>query len=160
MQTDAIGSAEQNESSTGNPMAAAASASSLVTDAVGIPLQSSMMSVFGAQADYQEAKDLYDRLAQLIDHIAQGPGGQVYRQDLVRTMDNGRPAFACPGLRVSLGKLHAAEPYCGYCPSCHVAHPGRTNPRCRTCGGRGWTTHAACESCPERTHTNFVSLKS
>jgi ParB-like nuclease domain len=119
------------------------------SDRLGIPLQQERMSVFAGQRQFQEAKDLGLRLARLIDQIAQSPSGEVYRQELVRSLDDGRLSFACPALRVSLARLGGAEPYCCYCPRCQTAHPGQTNPRCKSCAGRGWVTRSAYDACPQ-----------
>jgi hypothetical protein len=116
--------------------------------------------VFKALADFQEAKDLFGRLANLLDRIAQGPGGQLYRLDLIRKFENDKPVLVCPLLRASLGKLQAAEPYCCECPGCHAAHTGRANPRCKTCTGRGWTTRAAYECTPAIYRDAVLRLRS
>ena len=100
------------------------------------------------------------RLGNLVDRIAQSPGGAAYRQDLIGTMQNGQPLFASPGLRAALGQLRAAEPYCCYCPTCQVSHLGRANPLCKKCQGRGWTTRAAYESCPESDREGILHLRS
>ena len=114
-------------------------------DALGILVPQARVPVFAALADFQEAKDLFARLANLVNRIAGGPGGELYRQDLVAKVENGQVTFACPALRLALAKLQAAEPYCAYCPNCPPAHPG---PRCPTCAGRGWTTRRAFDSSP------------
>jgi hypothetical protein len=106
-------------------------------DGAGIPVPESRKSVFDALTDSQEGKDLFERLAQALDRVARSPDGVIYRQDLIQTARNGQVFFACRGLRVSLGKLVAAEPYCCYCPTCHESHAGRVQPTCKTCGGRG-----------------------
>jgi hypothetical protein len=125
-----------------------------------VPLPEERVNVFAAQEKFQEAKGLFQRLAKLIDQIAQSPSGEVYRQDLIRTVENGRPGFACSGLRTSLTRLSAAEPYCCYCPSCQAAHPGRINVRCKACAGRGWITRAAYDSCPQHVRDQALKLKS
>jgi hypothetical protein len=126
-----------------------ATAAAPAIDPLGIPLPEERANVFAALGDFREACELFDRLAVLLDRIAQGPAGDLYRQELVRTFTNGQAGFACPVLRVARSKLLAAEPYCAYCPRCQRAYPGRTHPACPTCGGRGWTTRAAFESCPD-----------
>jgi hypothetical protein len=131
-----------------------------LTDALGIPVPQERTGVFAALADFEEAKDLFGRLARVIDRIAQGPGGQVYRLDLAHSAENGQSVLVCPTLRAALGKLRAAEPYCCYCPVCHAAHPGRASPRCKTCTGRGWTTRAACELSPAIYRDRVLALRS
>jgi hypothetical protein len=129
------------------------------TDTLGIPLPESEVSVFAALADFHEARALFDRLAGLLDRIAQGRAGDVYRQELLRTTAEGKVGYACPVLRVAHGKLVAAEPYCGYCPLCHQVSPGRPRITCKTCGGRGWTTRAAFEACPHRDQQTVLCLR-
>jgi len=127
-------------------------------DPLGLPVPQERCHVFGQLPVFQEARHLFDRLAKLIDKIAQGPSGESYRQGLVRTLDNGQPAFACPALRAALAKLVAAEPYCCYCPNCQAMHPGRANPLCKKCNGRGWTTRTAFESCLESNRQLLLQL--
>ena len=131
----------------------------VATDALGVPLPESRAKVFTAAGDFQEAKDLFDRLAQVLDRIAQGPAGALYRQDMVQTVAQGQVAFACPGLRVARGKLVATEPHCAYCPRCQQAHPGRSHPTCKLCGGRSWTTRAAFESCPTHERQPILEMR-
>jgi len=116
-------------------------------DELGIPLPEPMAPIFAAIADFQEAKKQIDRLAVLLDRIAQSPAGELYRQEMIRTGQDGKLRFACVGLRICRNKLLAAEPYCCYCPNCHPTHPTRPYPTCKSCGGRGWTTRAAFDSC-------------
>jgi hypothetical protein len=137
-----------------------ASGTAPATDALGIPLPQSQASVFAALPDFHEARALFDRLAGLLDRIAQGPAGEVYRQELIHTAtEDGRAGYACPALRIARGKLAAAEPYCGYCPLCHQASPGRPRLTCKACGGRGWTTRAAFEACPDRDRQPLLRLR-
>jgi hypothetical protein len=130
-----------------------------LADALGIPVPQERTGVFAALADFEEAKDLFGRLARVIDRIARGPGGQAYRLDLIQSAENGQPVLYCPTLRAALGKLRAAEPYCGYCPGCHAAHPGRANPRCKACTGRGWTTRAGYELTPAIYRDQVLKLR-
>ena len=129
------------------------------TDALGIPVPEPRATVFDALSDFHEARALFDRLAGVLDRIAQGPAGDVYRQELLRTNTDGKVGYACAVLRVAHGKLVAAEPYCGYCPVCHQASPGRPRITCKTCGGRGWTTRAAFEACPHRDQQTVLCLR-
>ena len=114
------------------------------TDTLGIPLPESRALIFTAHGDFREAQDLFDRLSCVLDRIAQGPAGELYRQDMIRTQSAG---LVCAAVRMGRNKLLAAEPYCCYCPNCHPTHPIRPYPDCKKCGGRGWTTRAAFESC-------------
>jgi hypothetical protein len=131
----------------------------LATDPLGIPLPESRAKVFAALADFQEAKDLFDRLVALLDRIAQGPGGERYRLEMVWTTQNGKAGMVCPALRASRNKLLAAEPYCSYCPHCHPTHPARPHPTCKACGGRGWTTRAAFEACQESDRERILTMR-
>jgi hypothetical protein len=128
------------------------------TDVLGIPLPESRAPVFAALADFQEAREVFDRLAKVIDRIAVGPGGEAYRQDMIRTNNNKLVGYACPVLRMARNKLVAAEPYCGYCPSC-FALPGHVQPRCKKCGGRGWTTRIGWESCSQGERQQILKMQ-
>jgi hypothetical protein len=141
------------------PEGPATAASPPATDLLGIPLPEARVQVFAALADFHEAKDLCDRLAQILDRIAGGPAGELYRQEMVRTAANGRVGFACPALRACRNKLLAAEPYCASCPPCHQAPSARLRPGCKTCGGRGWTTRAAFEACTEGDRQAILKMR-
>jgi hypothetical protein len=130
-----------------------------LADALGIPIPQERTDVFTGLADFQEAKVLFARLVHVLDRIAQGPAGLVYRLDLARSVENGQAVLVCPALRTALAKLRAAEPHCCYCPRCHAAHPGQASPRCRTCTGRGWTTRAAYESSPAIHRDQVLKLR-
>jgi hypothetical protein len=113
-----------------------------------------------AQADaFREAQALFDRLAQILDQIARSAAGAVYRQELIRTSQQGQPGFACPALQAARHQLVAAEPYCGYCPSCYPARSARVQAACKKCGGRGWTTRAAFESCAASDRQQLVTRR-
>jgi len=109
----------------------------VTTDMLGIPLPESRAIVFTAHGDFREAQDLFDRLLCVLDHIAQGPAGELYRQEMIRTADAG---LVCAAVRMGRNKLLAAEPYCCYCPNCHPTHPIRPYPACKKCGGRSWAS--------------------
>jgi hypothetical protein len=81
------------------------------TDLLGIPQPEGRAGLFAASADFQEAQELFDRLATVLDRIAQGPAGEVYRQELIRTNNNGKAGYACAAVRAARNKLIAAEPY-------------------------------------------------
>jgi hypothetical protein len=130
------------------------------TDLLGIPLPEGRAAVFAASADFQEVQELFDRLATVLDRIAQGAGGEVYRQDLIQTNNNGKAGYACAAVRAARNKLVAAEPYCGYCPSCYAQRPARGYASCKSCGGRGWTSRAAFESCTERDRQEILKMGS
>jgi hypothetical protein len=130
------------------------------TDPLGIPLPEARAGVFAASADFQEARELFDRLATVLDRIAQGPAGEVYRQELIRTNNNGKAGYACAAVRAARNKLIAAEPYCAYCPSCFVQRPARGYASCKSCGGRGWTSRGAFESCRECDRQQILKMRS
>jgi hypothetical protein len=129
------------------------------TDPLGIAVPAGMGEVFGALADFQEAQDLFDRLSTLLDRIAQGPAGEVYRQELIRTNNNGKAGFACAAVRAARNKLVAAQPYCAYCPSCYAQRPARGYASCKCCGGRSWTSRAAFESCRECDRQQVLKMR-
>ncbi|HWY85451.1 MAG TPA: hypothetical protein VNX28_01940 [Gemmataceae bacterium] len=126
------------------------------TDQLGVPLPESRALVFTAHGDFREARDLFGRLSSVLDRIAQGPAGELYRQDMIRTADAG---LVCAAVRMGRNKLLAAEPYCCYCPNCHPAHPIRPYPTCQKCGGRGWTTRAAFESCQTSAREHILRMR-
>jgi len=128
-------------------------------DSLGVPLPEDKAKVFAALGDFHEAHSLFDRLAVVLDRIAQGPAGDLYRQELVRSRTDGQPGFACPVLRIARSKLQAAEPYCAHCPRCRREYPGRPHPACKVCGGRGWTTRAAFESCPDSDRQPLLAMR-
>ena len=134
----------------------ATQAAPVITDTLGIPLPESRALVFTAHGDFREAQDLFDRLSSVLDRIAQGPAGELYRQEMIRTAD---ARLVCGAVRMGRNKLLAAEPYCCYCPNCHPTHPIRPYPDCKKCGGRGWTTRAAFESCQMSAREHILSLK-
>jgi hypothetical protein len=119
------------------------------TDPLGLPLSGAMAEVLAVRADFQAAQALYTQLADLLDCLARKPGGELVRQHLRRTAENGQERFACADLCSSMQKVLAAEPYCSLCPPCQLANPGWSPPDCRTCHGRGWTTQADFEACLE-----------
>jgi hypothetical protein len=129
------------------------------TDPLGIPLAEPKAQVFAALGDYNAAHDLIGRLAGILDRIAQAPGGELYRQEMIRTSESGQAGFACAMLRACRNKLLAAQPYCSYCPNCHPIRPGRPDPRCKTCGGRGWTTRAAFDSCRDSDRQHILKMR-
>jgi ParB-like nuclease domain len=121
---------------------------SIAVDAVGLLIPGDRERLFAALPDFEKADELFRELSDLLNRIAQGPGGEAYRRDLLGTLVNGKPGYACPALRASRGKLLAARPYCAYCPACH-AMPMGLAAACKACGGRRWTTQPAFESCSQ-----------
>ena len=139
MNTDGRGAAGKEPAAGSSPDSEPNNRVVMSIDALGIPVPDERVDVFASLPDFQEAKDLFERLASLLDRIAQSPGGQLYRQDLIRTVVNGQPAWACPALRLALGELFAAEPYCCQCPYCQAAHLAGPIPAARpvwAAGGR------------------------
>src|SRR5262249_46481074 len=92
-------------------------------DPLGIPLPEARTNVFAARSDFREAQELFDHLAVLLDRIAKGVAGELYRQEMVRSLTDGQAGWACPLLRLARQKLLAAEPYCAYCPRSRRAYP-------------------------------------
>jgi hypothetical protein len=136
-----------------------------LADALGLGVPEAKANVFAALGDFEEANHLFDRLAKLLDRIAQGPAGAIYRQEMIRTgsssssSSGGQVVFDCTALRRARGKLAAAQPYCGYCPNCHAASSPRLQAACKKCGGRGWTTRAAFESCLASDRERLLKLR-
>jgi hypothetical protein len=137
---------------------AAAQTPSPPTDALELPVPEPRVPTFSAQAKFNEARELLDRVATIVDDLAQSPAGELYRTELVRSFSNGALTFACPALRSAYRKLTLSEPYCAYCPNCYEPHPGLVRPLCKKCGGRGWTTRAAFDSCSEDARKRIMKL--
>jgi hypothetical protein len=151
---NAAGEALTTETST------AKSVMEVTNDALGIPVPESRREVFAALAQFQQAQESFDRLAELLEWIAQGPGGAVYKLEMVRTTNNnGQPGLACRPVRAERTRLVAAQPYCGYCPNCHGRGPSRLEPVCKKCGGRGWTTRQAFESCALSDRQRILAMR-
>jgi hypothetical protein len=148
------------EAASTSPQSAALDERVIATDPQGIPVPKERAQVFATLADFQEAKDLFVKLAKLVDRIGQSPAGELYRQELIRRAEDGQEVLACPLVGSALNQLRDAEPYCCYCPYCETAHAGRADPRCKTCAGRGWTTRAAFERCSGREREQVLQLRS
>lgn len=127
-------------------------------DPAGAPLREPLASVFAALGDFQEAEELLDRLAVVLDRIAQGPAGEVLRADMIRAEQNGKTHFACELVRSWRNRLHVAKPYCSYCPACQRTHPVRAYAHCKTCGGRGWTSRPAFDRCAPSDRAEVLKL--
>src|SRR5205085_414595 len=78
-------------------MPATATPAATTTDAVGIPLTESKAKVFAALGDFQEAHKLFDQLAEVLNRIAQGAAGELYRPEMIWTGTSA--GFACAALR-------------------------------------------------------------
>jgi hypothetical protein len=118
-------------------------------DRLGMLVPEARQPVFAAAALYDRAKQLFAELTDLVDQIAQQPGGALYRQHLQRNKEGTRTVFESASLRAALQRLVASEPYAAYCPICELTIAGLQNPACATCRGLGWTTHAAFAACSE-----------
>jgi ParB-like chromosome segregation protein Spo0J len=138
---------------------ASAAEAATKTDRLGLAIPAARLPVFAAAADFAEARQLFARLAEVLDRIAQQPGGAVYRQQLSRKVEGSQVIFESARLREALSELEAAEPYCGYCPLCQVVFSGFSTPACRLCQGRGWTTEAAFAACPEGHRQAVLQLR-
>jgi hypothetical protein len=142
------------ESTPAQPVALA-----VVDDRLGIPVPQSRWPVFATTPDFEEARQLFAQLAEVVNRIAQQPGGALYRQHLRRKVEGTRTTFECGELRAAMVKLLTAEPYCAYCPLCHLSMLGCGNPTCQVCQGRGWTTQAGFAACPEGHQQAILRLK-
>jgi len=118
------------------------------TDCLGIPLPAATAAAFASLSVFEAVEKAHAQLAELIDQLAQSPGGGAFQQHLVRQLKDGKLKFCSPDLNSLLHKLGSAMPYCGYCPRCHARHPGRAHPACQLCGGRGWLSKRDFELCP------------
>jgi hypothetical protein len=128
---------------------ASAPETATATDRLGLAVPAARLPVFAAAADFAEARELFARLAKVLDRIAQQPAGAVYRQKLSRKGQGSQVIFESTLLQGALAELQAAEPYCGYCPLCEVVFSAFSSPACPLCQGRGWTTEPAFAACPE-----------
>jgi hypothetical protein len=118
------------------------------TDRVGILLPSETAAAFASLSAFETIEKLHAQLAELVDQLAQSPGGGAFQQHLVRKLKDGKLKFCSPELNIVLKRLRSAMPYCGYCPRCHAKHQGRAHPACQLCGGRGWLSKREFELCP------------
>jgi ParB-like nuclease domain len=59
---------------------------SITVDAVGLLLRGDRERLFAALPDFEKAEELFRDLAAMLDRIAQGSGGEVYRTDLLGTL--------------------------------------------------------------------------
>jgi hypothetical protein len=128
-------------------------------DCLGIPVPEARWPVFVAAAEFAEARQLFARLADVLDRIAQAPAGAAYRLKLRRKVEGSKVTFESDLLRSAFAELLRAEPYCAYCPLCELVFPGFSSPACRVCQGRGWTTQAGFAACPEGHRQAMLLLK-
>jgi hypothetical protein len=131
----------------------------LLTDRLDIAVPEFLVQTFAALPDFEEAKQLFAKLTELLDRLAKKPGGELLRRHLSRKVEEGKESWTCAELCASLHKVLAAEPYCSYCPYCHLAHPGFSHPDCKICWGWGWTTQTAFDSCPESYRQEILRLR-
>jgi hypothetical protein len=118
------------------------------TDRLGIPLPAGTAAAFASLSVFEAVEKSHAQLAELVDQLAQSPGGAAFQQHLVRKLKDGKLKFCSPELNIFFNKLGSAMPYCGCCPRCHARHPGRVHPACQLCGGRGWLSQRDFEVCP------------
>ena len=117
------------------------------TDSVGLPLPSSAAAVFSFANVFEEAAAMQSRLAELVDRIGQSPAGEVYRQELIPRMNDGRRVLFAPELEGFVRKLSAAAPHCSFCPLCQPQPAIEPQRGCKLCGGRGWLSKGAFDRC-------------
>ncbi len=156
MDTGSIGPIAESNQIDGH--AAAAGCQPPATDPLGLPLTGCMVDVFATLADFQVAKSLGAQFAQVIQRLAERPGGALFRQHLNRQLQGGKEVFHLPELRTVEQKLTQTAPYCSVCPYCHLAIEGLKNPACRACQGRGWITKPVFDACPDGHRRQILEL--
>jgi len=136
-----------------------AAPSTPATDRLGILLASETAAACASLSVFETIEKLHAQLAELVDQLAQSPGGGAFQQHLVRKLKDGKLKFCSPELNIFLQKLGSATPYCGCCPRCHARHPGRAHPACQLCGGRGWLSQRDFELCPTSERNELAGLR-
>ena len=129
------------------------------TDRLGIPLPAGTAAAFASLSVFEAVEKSHAQLAELVDQLAQSPGGAAFQQHLVRKLKDGKLKFCSPELNIFFHKLGSAMPYCGCCPRCHARHPGRAHPACQLCGGRGWLSQRDFELCPASERNELERLR-
>ncbi|HEV3259485.1 MAG TPA: hypothetical protein VG013_21650, partial [Gemmataceae bacterium] len=118
-------------------------------DRVGLPLPTETAPAFASLSVFEAVDKLHAQLVELVDQLAQVPGGAACRQHLVRKLKEDKLIHYSPELQLFGQKFASAPPHCGYCPRRHARHAGRVHPACKLCAGRGWLTKGEFEACPE-----------
>jgi hypothetical protein len=126
-----------------------------LTDDGGWPVSSGAAPAFACLRMFAAVEQSLAQLAELVDQLAQAPGGAAFQQHLFRRVKDGRAGFHSPELQLFAQKLGSAAPHCGSCPRCHIRHAGRIQPACMLCGGRGWLSKREFELCPEPERQEF-----
>ena len=143
------------------PSAAQAQPPARVLDGKGIPIPEELVDVFVAREKFDEALSLARKLARLINEIADGTGGDVYRRWLRHLAaptddDPDRNRHICTDLRKCVSRLEYGRPYCCVCPYCNFG--GDVDPECGCCHGLGWVTKEAFRSLPPEYLAKVESL--
>ncbi len=129
------------------------------TDRLGIRLPTETAAAFASLSVFETIEKLHAQLAELVDRLAQSPGGEAFQQHVVRKLKDGKLKFCSPELNNFLQKLGSAIPYSGRCPRCHARHAGRAHPGCQLCGGRGWLSQRDFELCPTSERKELERLR-
>jgi hypothetical protein len=129
------------------------------TDRVGYPMPAEAAPAFACLSDFEAVNRLHVQLAQLVDKLAQSPGGAAWRQHLVRKIRDGKPVYYSPELQLFSQKSASAAPHCGYCPRCHAKQVGAAQANCKLCGGRGWLSKGEFEACPQQERQELGRLR-
>ena len=100
-----------------------------------------LKAVFGdAVQAIEQLKADYRDIAQKLNRVAKGPGGEVVRHNLRMRTRDGVESFSCTDLANSLTRLENGKPFVAECPDCHAKHPGKYVEGCKACHGLGWGT--------------------
>jgi hypothetical protein len=118
-----------------------------ICDPSGLPLHERTAPAFTYLSEFEAAHKTHADLAALVDQLAKCPGGEPFRQSLVLRHRDGKSSYFSPELEAFGQKLRADTPHCGYCPQCHAQPGGAAYLGCKRCGGRGWVTRAAFDTC-------------
>ena len=70
------------------------------TDRLGIPLPAETATAFAALSVFDAVEKAHAQLAELVDQLAQSPGGGAFQQHLVRKLKDGKLKFCSPELNI------------------------------------------------------------
>src|SRR5262249_13684059 len=82
------------------------------TDRVGLQLPANSIPAFADLSIFATAEKLCDQLTDVVDQLAQSPGGAAYLPQLVGKTKDGKLMFVSPELNVFRQKLGLAAPHC------------------------------------------------
>ena len=131
------------------PAADPAPAPAVLCDALGVPVPERLRPVFELRAKFASVRRALKEQQNAIHEIGSSKGGEEYHGYLRLVGKLGHEKLISPHIAQELEHLAWAEPYSCTCPACHHVHPGKVEPSCRTCGGRGWVIKRVWESCDE-----------